>query len=492
MSPTSTISLLPQPRQLEVLPGACSVRRDARVVVRAAEPGAHAVAEHLVADVQAHAGLHLLRATDARPGNIELRIGAAPAFGDEAYELVADTRGVRVTAPTAHGLWNATRTLLQLFPEGAGPDNSGGAISLPAVRIVDAPRFEWRGVMLDVARHFFGVDHVTRLIELIASVKLNRLHLHLTDDQGWRLEIPAHPDLTTIGGASASAGDPGGWFTVDDWREINRHAARHHVTVVPEIDLPGHTNAALHAVPWLNPGGVAQPAYTGSEVGFSTLHLDVPETRGFVEDVIAAVAEVSGPYLHVGGDEAAATDPADYAEWVAFLHRTVARHGRTMVGWEEIAPHPLPPGTLVQHWLRPETALAAPPGARFVMSPSRHTYLDMRHDPTDPHGRRWAGDIDVDTAYEWDPAGLLPDVDDDRIAGVEAPLWTERVRTFEQVQQRYFPRLLALAEVGWTPQRLRSFDGFAPRLADHANRLARRGVTVHPSVRLRGEHPGPG
>ena len=203
-------------------------------------------------------------------------------------------------------------------------------------------------------------------------------------------------------------------------------------------------------------------------------------------DVIAGVASVSGQYLHIGGDEAAATDPADYAAWVEFLHRTVTRHGSTMVGWEEIAPHPLPPGTLVQHWLRPETALAAPPGARYVMSPARHTYLDMRHDPTDPHGRRWAGDIDVDTAYEWDPAGLLPGVDDDRIAGVEAPLWTERVPTFDDVQRRFFPRLLCLAEVGWTPQRLRSFGEFAPRLADHAARLAARGVVVHRSVRLHG------
>ncbi|MCB0957569.1 MAG: beta-N-acetylhexosaminidase [Ilumatobacter sp.] len=486
MPASPTISLLPQPRQVEVLPGSLALRRDAHVVVHDADTAVHHVAEHLVADLQARAGLHLALGTVARAGDIEVRRGPVGVFGDEAYELHIDHHGVRVTAPTAHGLWNATRTLLQLVPdEGAPPE-------LPAIRIVDAPRFEWRGVMLDVARHFFGVDQITRLIELIASVKLNRLHVHLTDDQGWRLEIPAYPDLAVVGGAGAAGGDPGGWFTLDAWREICRHAERHHVTVVPEIDLPGHTHAALSALPWLNPDGMAPAPYTGSDVGFSTLHLGLPETREFVEEVITTVASVSGPYLHIGGDEAASTEPADYAAWVELLHRTVARHGRTMVGWEEVAPHPLPPGTLVQHWLRPETALAAPPGARFVMSPSRHTYLDMRHDPTDPRGRRWAGDIDVDTAYEWDPAGLLPGVDDDRIAGVEAALWTERVTTFEQVQLRYFPRLLCLAEVGWTPQRLRSFAEFAPRLTDHAERLRRRGVAVHPSVRLHGgdtEHP---
>ena len=480
MSPSSAISLLPQPRQMEVLPGTVVLHRDAQAVVTSRDVAVHHVAEHLVADLQARHGLHLAIAGQARAGDIELRRGAVGAYGDEAYELHVDQRGVRLTAPTAHGLWNGTRTLLQLLPDATR------SAELPCVRIVDAPRFEWRGVMLDVARHFFGVDQITRLIELIASLKLNRLHLHLTDDQGWRLDIPAHPDLVAVGGAGASGGDPGGWFSLDDWQELCRHGARHHVTVVPEIDLPGHTNAALASLPWLNPGGIPPAPYTGSDVGFSTLHLDLPETRAFVEDVIAGVASVSGQYLHIGGDEAAATDPADYAAWVEFLHRTVTRLGSTMDGWEEIAPHPLPPGTLVQHWLRPETALAAPPGARYVMSPARHTYLDMRHDPTDPHGRRWAGDIDVDTAYEWDPAGLLPGVDDDRIAGVEAPLWTERVPTFDDVQRRFFPRLLCLAEVGWTPQRLRSFGEFAPRLADHAARLAARGVVVHRSVRLHG------
>jgi hexosaminidase len=155
-----------------------------------------------------------------------------------------------------------------------------------------------------------------------------------------------------------------------------------------------------------------------------------------------------------------------------------------MIGWEEIAVAPLRADSLVQHWLRAETAAAAPDGCRVVMSPSAHTYLDMRHHEDDAFGRRWAGHIDLDRVYGWDPAALVPGFGDDRIAGVEAPLWTEKVRTFEQVQTLCFPRLLCLAEVGWTPQADRDWDGFRPRLAVATDRLAADGVPVYRSTLL--------
>ena len=186
----------------------------------------------------------------------------------------------------------------------------------------------------------------------------------------------------------------------------------------------------------------------------------------------------SGRYLHVGGDEAHATERTQYASFIEYVQQVVTGLGRTMVGWEEIANVPLSEGTLVQHWLHPDVAGGATPGTRLIMSPARHTYLDMRHDEHDLLGRRWAGDIDIDTAYEWDPAALVPGVRDDRIAGVEAPLWTEKVHTFRQVEHLCFPRLLCLAEVGWTNQSLRSFDDARGRLAHQYQRLVASGVNA--------------
>jgi hexosaminidase len=386
---------------------------------------------------------------------------------------------VGVVAATAHGLWNATRTALQLV-------HADG--SAPAVHIVDTPRFEWRGAMLDVARHPFSVNEVCRFIDLIADAKLNHLHLHLSDDQGWRLEMPDWPALTEIGGSTATGGDPGGWFTLADWGHIVAHAATRFVTVVPEIDMPGHTNAALASVAALNPGEVAPPLYTGKEVGFSSLRLDLPLTRRFVSDIVATLAALTpGDHLHIGGDEAHSTDAADYVEFITFLQQEVERHGKSMIGWEEITAAPLHRHTLVQHWLRPATAGAAPDACRFIMSPARHTYLDMQHAEGDPLGRRWAGAIDLPTIHDWDPAEQIPNVDDRRIAGVEAPLWTEKVRTFHDVQTLCFPRLLCLAEVGWTPQAQRSWEGFAPRLAAATDRLAADGVPVYRSASLGSE-----
>jgi len=391
-------------------------------------------------------------------------------LGDEGYELRVQPTGASIIASAPHGVWNASRTLRQLL-EGGAP--------VPALHIVDTPRYSWRGAMLDVARHFFGVADVLRFIDLIADFKLNRLHLHLTDDQGWRLEIPGWPTLTEVGGSSACGGDEGGWYTTSDWERIVEHAAARFVTIVPEVDLPGHTNAALASVPALNRDGVAVPTYTGKEVGFSSLHLDVETTRGFVADVVAHLASITpGPYLHVGGDEAAATEHDEYLAFVELLQHEVARHGKRMVGWEEIAQAPLDERTIVQHWVRPEVAAATATG-RFVMSPAGRTYLDMRHDVADPLGRRWAGDIDVDRAYGWDPATMVPGIGDERIEGVEAPLWTEKVRTFDEVEHLCFPRLLCVAEVGWTMQSQRELPEFRVRVGEQTGRLVARGVHAY-------------
>ena len=465
------LPLVPMPRQVERLAGRFELT-DAVLVVGGDDPAVRRIAEHLADELADAASRRPDVVADGDGITLQLHPGRAD-LAAEGYELFVAPDGIGLVAATPHGLWNGTRTLLQLLP------------SLPAVHIVDAPRFEWRGAMLDVARHPFTVDEVMQFVERISRWKLNRLHLHLTDDQGWRIEIPDWPALTAVGGASAVGGDPGGWFSLSDWARIVDHAAQHFVTVVPEVDLPGHTNAALASVPGLNPGEVAVPVYTGIEVGFSSLRLDLPVTRRFVTDVLTTLAAVTpGDHLHIGGDEAHSTEHADYVEFVTFLQTEVERLGKRMVGWEEITAAPLQPHSLVQHWLRAETAGRAPSANRFVMSPSAHTYLDMKHHPDDALGRRWAGMIDVDAAYGWDPAALVPGVDDSRIAGVEAPLWTEKVRTFEQVQLLTLDRLACLAEVGWSPQAARDWATFRPRLAAVIAALEADGVPVYRSSLL--------
>lgn len=469
--------LLPLPQQVTARNGSLVIDAHSRVVAGHGVDPMDPVVVHLVADVQFATGLHLRRSTEPPAvGDIAVRLDPSTVelHGDEGYELTIGSDGAEVVAATRHGLWHGTRTLVQLF------SHSMHDGELPAVHIVDRPRFEWRGAMLDVARHFFGVDHVLRFVELMARFKLNRLHLHLSDDQGWRLAIDGWPALTAVGASSAVGGDYGGFFSRADYREIVAHAARHFVTVVPEIDMPGHTNAALASVPDLNVDGVTPPLYTGTEVGFSSLHLAAPATHRFVRDVIAQLAaDTPGEYLHVGGDEAHSTDRDAYVEFIALLQREVHSQGKRMIGWEEIATAPLAPATLVQHWLHPAVAAGASSGTRFVMSPSRHTYLDMKHSAECHVGRRWAGFIDLATAYGWDPAALIDGVGDDRIAGVEAPLWTERVVSFADVEYLCYPRLACIAEVGWTAQAHRTWDDFRPRLQVHTDRLAATGVNVH-------------
>ena len=469
------LPLVPMPRQVDWQTGRFEL--DGTTCVAAGDdPAVHRIAAQVADELAMVFG----RRPDvvANGDGIALQVHPGRAdLGAEGYELFVADDGVGIVAATAHGVWNGTRTLLQLAP------------SLPAVHIVDAPRFEWRGAMLDVARHPSSVDEVLQFVERISRWKLNRLHLHLTDDQGWRIEIPDWPALTAVGGATAVGGDPGGWFSLADWARIVAHAERHFVTVVPEVDLPGHTNAALASVPGLNPGEVAAAPYTGIEVGFSSLRLDLPVTRRFVGDVLRTLADITpGEFLHIGGDEAHSTEHADYVEFITFLQTEVERLGKRMIGWEEITAAPLQPHSLVQHWLRAETAGRAPHDNRFVMSPSAHTYLDMKHHPDDRLGRRWAGMIDVDAVYGWDPAALVPGVDDRRIAGVEAPLWTEKVRTFEEVQLLTLDRLACLAEVGWTPQSARTWTSFRPRLDAVVRGLEDEGVPVYRSSLLASDH----
>jgi hexosaminidase len=409
------------------------------------------------------------------------RLGPGEPLGDEGYRLEVRDGRARVDAETDTGRFYAEQTLRRLSADGPPAD----------VAIADRPRFAWRGFMLDVARHFFGVDDVCRLIDRLAAYKLNVLHLHLSDDQGWRLAIDAWPRLAEHGGSGAAGSGPGGFYTHDDLRAIVRYAADRFVTVVPEIDTPGHVQAALASYPELGAPGSSSDRYTGVEVGFSSLDVHSALTYRFLDDVFGELAALTpGSFLHIGGDEAHSTSHDDYLAFMERVQPVVAARGKRLAGWEEMASAPLAEGAVVQYWNTAsprghELARAAvAQGARLVMSPADRVYLDMKYDAETPLGQEWAGHVEVRDSYDWDPAALVDGVGEDAILGVEAPLWTETLTTLRDVETMTFPRLCAVAEVAWSPQAERDWEDFRARLAAEGARWDAAGVAYHRSPQV--------
>jgi hexosaminidase len=335
--------------------------------------------------------------------------------------------------------------------------------------------------MLDVARHVFSVKDVKRYIDLIALYKFNHLHLHLADDQGWRIEIKSRPNLTTRGAASEVGGGPGGFFTQAEYADLVTYAANRFVTIVPEIDMPGHTNAALASYPELNCDGKLREPYAGIEVGFSAFCVDRPATYAFIDDVVREIAAMTpGPYFHIGGDEVKTLKPAEYVEFIQRVEDIVQRHGKQIIGWDEIGAATLLPGTLVQQWrLEATPAAAIAQHAKVLMSPASRAYLDLKYDAHTPIGQDWAGLISVEAAYSWDPATIAKGVPESEIAGIEAPVWTETLATMQDVEFMAFPRLAAIADVGWAQAAGRRWDEFKPRLAAQSPRWTVLGVNFY-------------
>jgi hexosaminidase len=393
----------------------------------------------------------------------------------EGYRIDLSADAIRIEASDEAGIFYARLTLAQL---GNRP---------PLGRIEDHPRFSYRGAMLDVARHFFSVADVKRYLDDIALLKLNHLHLHLTDDQGWRIAIDAYPRLGEVGGATQVGGGGGGWYSKEQYREIVEYAASRFVTIVPEIDMPGHTNAAIVAYPEL--GDEPAAPYEGIEVGFSSLAIGRPGTYVFVETVLRELAAMTpGPYLHLGGDESLATSDEDFLAFIARATAIGAATGKRLIGWHEMGrSRELPHGTIGQYWdyrvprerAAEHTRSFVEQGGLVIMSPADVAYLDIKYTPDSPLGLTWAdGPTSVREAYEWDPADIVPGVGDEQLLGVEAPLWTETITSIEEIESMAFPRLAAIAEIAWSP-RGRDFEEFAPRLATLGRQWGALGIGYH-------------
>jgi hexosaminidase len=447
-------NLIPVPQRIESVAGdALTLGPETVIYVPGDDEQAQRIGRYLADVIGLAAGPSRLRvqhAAAASAAGIHLRLGGST--GPEGYELVVNASTVTLTAARHAGLFYGVQTLRQLLPAfvefEAERADKARPIHVAPIRITDNPRFEWRGAMLDVARHFFTVDEVKRYIDLIALYKFNRLHLHLADDQGWRIEIKSWPNLTTHGGSTEVGGGPGGFFTQAQYSDIVAYARERFITIVPEIDMPGHTNAALASYAELNCDGKARDLYTGIEVGFSALCVDKDVTYRFIDDVVREIAS------------------------------------KQMVGWDEIAPAALLPSTIVQHW-RPDGAptAAVSKGAKVIMSVANRAYLDMKYDNSTPIGLNWAANIEVKDAYGWDPATIVKGIPESALLGVEAPIWTETLGNIRDVEYMAFPRLLAIAEIAWSPE-VSNWEEFRGRLAAHGPRLSALGVNFYrsPSV----------
>jgi hexosaminidase len=446
-----------------------------------------------------------------------------------AYRLDVGDGRVTVTGDGPAGVFHGLQTLRQLLPDAAlrrAP--AGGAPLAPVVLgplvVEDAPRFAWRGVHLDVCRHFMPKTFLLELVDLAAFHKLNVFHLHLTDDQGWRVEIERYPRLVGVGAwrrrspeghardRRFDAEPHGGFYTKDDLREVVEYAAARHVTVVPEIEMPGHTVAAIAAYPEL--GNSGRPVEVGTRWGVYRHVVNLEEsTVRFFGDVIDEVCEIfPGPYFHIGGDECPTvewarsprareimaaegfTSPRLLQGWfTGRVAPALARHGKRLVGWDEILDGGAPPDAVVMSWRGLAGGIAAASrGHDVVMVPEEWLYFDWAYadDPAEPLAIRAA--TPVEKVYGFDP--VAPEIPEDRrhhVLGAQCQLWTEYVTTPARAEYQYFPRLSAFAETVWSPLPgdggPRPFAEFEPRLVRHLDRLAALGVNYRP---LEGPTPG--
>ncbi len=418
-------------------------------------------------------------------GNIYLNLtDLDEGQGSEGYEIIITKETITLNANHPEGLFRGIQTLRQLLPAGIEmKKKQAGPWLIATGEIRDYPEYAYRGVMLDVSRHFFLPEQLKQYIDLLALYKINILHLHLSDDQGWRIEIKSWPRLTEIGGKTEVDGGKGGFYTQEEYSDIVNYAGERYITIVPEIDMPGHTNAALASYAKLNCDGKARELYTGTEVGFSTLCTRDDSTYKFVDDVIRELAAITpGPYIHIGGDESHVTKKPDYIYFINRVQQIVEKYGKQMIGWEEIAQAELLSNSIAQHWRNSEyPVLAVNQGVKILMSPANKIYLDMKYDSTTQPGLSWAGFIEVDSAYLWDPASLVKGIGREDIIGIEAPLWTETITNMEELEYMVFPRIAGYAEIGWVPAENRDWNEYRLRLGRHGKRMDAMGINFYRS-----------
>ncbi|MFF2845615.1 beta-N-acetylhexosaminidase [Streptomyces sp. NPDC058001] len=494
-TPTPLGQVVPAPASVDAGGSAYRITPGTTIRVDDGSRDVRRIGDYL-ADVLRPSTGYRLPVTDHGGGNaIRLKLTAKDKeLGDEGYRLDSGSRGVTITARRPAGLFHGVQTLRQLLPAAVEKDTrQPGPWLIAGGTVEDTPRYAYRGAMLDVSRHFFTVDQVKRYIDELALYKVNKLHLHLSDDQGWRIAIDSWPRLATYGGSTQVGGGAGGYYTKAQYKEIVRYATSRYLQVVPEIDMPGHTNSALASYADLNCDGVAPPLYTGTSVGFSSLCVPKQITYDFVDDVLRELAALTpGGTIHIGGDEAHSTSHADYVTFMNKVQPLVAKYGKSVMGWHQLTGATPAEGAVAQYWgydatgaaERKQVADAAKNGTKLVLSPADRSYLDMKYTKDTPLGLSWAGLVEVKRSYDWDPGTYLAGAPAESILGVEAPLWSETLVTSADIDVMAFPRLPGIAELGWSPAATHDWDTYKVRLAAQAPRWDALGIGYYRSPQV--------
>jgi hexosaminidase len=522
------LALIPQPVEARQSTGAYELKED--LIIGCSGPGSRPVADMLARRIQVPTGF-AVTARQGAIGDIFMRILETPdaKVGNEGYTLEVTPAGVTISANQPAGLFYGAQTLLQLLPgqmEGTVPAKTRWII--PAVSITDYPRFGWRGILLDVSRHFFSKEDVKRYIDRMAQYKYNTLHWHLTDDEGWRIEIKALPRLTEVGAwrvprtghfgdraapAPGEAATYGGFYTQEDIKEVVAFARERFVTIVPEIDVPGHSMAALAAYPELscnkdtntrvNPGARFAEWYGNGTFKMlieNALNPSDERVYAFLEKVFGEVAALfPGPYIHVGGDECYKGYWAQDAGCTALMKKLNIRHvedlqgyfmgrvggilktrGKKLIGWDEILDGGITPDATVMSWRGVRGGIqAAEMGHSVVMTPSTHVYLDYNQGESTVEPPVYAS-LRVKKSYGFEP---VPEgVEARYILGGQGNLWTEQIPTLRHAEYMTYPRAWALAEVYWSPKEKRNWGAFARRMERHFERSEIAGVNYSRAV----------
>jgi hexosaminidase len=489
-SDLSKAAIIPKPVSITATGEYFRLKAHANICISEESKELRQIGQYLADKLKGSAGYGFQVKTTAKTeesGNIYLILNknsSGSNVADEGYKLIITKKQIFLNANSPTGLFRGVQTIRQLLPAKIElASKQPGPWKIATGTIEDYPAYSYRGVMLDVSRHFFGLDDVKKLIEFLACYKMNFLHLHLSDDQGWRIEIKSWPELTKHGGNTQVGGGMGGYYTQEQYSEIVNFAKERYITIVPEIDMPGHTNAALASYAELNCSGKATELYTGTNVGFSTLCTTQDITYKFIDDIIRELADITpGPYIHIGGDESHATKREDYIPFINKVEDIVISHGKQILGWDDIAVASLKTNVVAQHWANIKNAnMAVSQGAKILMSPAKKAYLDMKYDKSTKLGQHWAGYIEVDSAYCWDPAAYIPGVGGKNILGIEAALWTETITNINEMEYMVFPRLPGYAEIGWTPSSERNWNEYKVRLGEQGERFKDMGINYYPS-----------
>ena len=497
-------SIIPQPAELVILNGGFTIDEKTAVLVSPLDGQTKLAADFLTALLRRSTSLELPVSEGTREGHnrIMMIIDSTLTVGKEGYTLEVTNRNIILKAPAAEGFFYGVQTIRQLLPPQV--EVEGGLAGemppvVPACVITDEPRFRYRGMHLDVSRHFFTVDEVKRYLDILALHKMNTFHWHLTDDQGWRIEIKKYPKLTTVGSQRSETlvghgGRPPftyderpyeGFFTQDDAREVVSYASERFITVIPEIEMPGHATAAVASYPALSCTGKQVEVATRWGVFDDVFCAGKDTVFAFLEDVLDEVMDLfPSEYIHVGGDECPKTrwqhcplcqkrireeglkDEHELQSWfITRMEKYINSHGKKLIGWDEILEGGLAPEATVMSWRGVTGGIAAAKMDHdVIMTPYTYVYLDYYQ--CEPQGEPLAigGYLPLEKVYSYEPLPEELDAEEQKhILGLQGNVWTEYIPTAEHLEYMAFPRAFAIAETGWTPEMKKDFEEFLAR-----------------------------